>query len=503
MPTPDRTSPPPARAPRLFALGLAFTLAACDESVGPIDPIDPPDPVPATIAVASGGDQRALPLRTLHHPVVVRVLDAQSRPLSGYGVTFSPGAGHGAADPAVVTTDAAGEAATIWTLGADPGTHTLAVAATEASHTVTATALDLEAELDSLFQPPTDPERDAVRADWAGRDISAQGVREEFSGPLDLAGSTATLRVVSHTVGGVRHYGGIIAPPGADARDDGSLPILSYLHGGDGGVSIADIQVAALALGEFRDSFVYVIPSFRGEPFVHGDSVWMSEGPESPWDYDVDDALALINVAIGTTPVARPDSIHLLGGSRGAGVALLAGARDRRISRIVALFGPTWFFDDWVRGIVRDAALGSPPDLPGVAHLDSTVVQPHIRGEMSRSQGRLELVRRSSALFAADLPSVQLHHGDIDQVVAVSQAHAMMDAMTAAGRTAPDFEAFIYEGAGHNLLSLADAIPRAVEFLSRGFGGKSTSPASGEGEAVTEFGDERRPLARRPAGDRQ
>ncbi len=471
MPPPARTAPPSAPARGLLVPVFALVLAACGESVAPVDPPDPPDPVPATIAVLSGANQRALPERTLHRPIAVRVLDARGQPLSGQAIAFAPGAGHGAADPATGTTDDAGEASTIWTLGADPGTHTLAVTATDASQTVAAAALDLEAELDSIFQPPTGTERDAARADWNGRDISAQGVREEFSGALDLAGSTAALRVVSHTVGGVRHYGGIIVPEGAGALADESLPVLSYLHGGDGGVSIADIQVAAFALGELRDSFVYVIPSFRGEPFVHGDSVWVSEGPESPWDHDVDDALALINVAIETTPVAKPDSVRLLGGSRGAGVALLAGARDRRIAWIVALFGPTWFFDDWVRGIVRDAALGSPPDLPGVAHLDSTVVQPHIRGESSRSEMRLELVRRSSALFAADLPSVQLHHGDIDQVVAVSQAHAMIDAMAAAGRTAPDFEAFIYEGAGHNLLSLADAIPRAVEFLSRGLGG--------------------------------
>ena len=120
-------------------------------------------------------------------------------------------------------------------------------------------------------------------------------------------------------------------------------------------------------LGELRDSFVYVIPSFRSEPLRYGDSIWVSEGNSSHWDYDVDDALALINVAIETVPEAKPDSINLFGGSRGGGVALLAGVRDERIARIVTFFGPTYFLDDWVREIAREAALRMPRRLTGVA----------------------------------------------------------------------------------------------------------------------------------------
>ena len=320
------------RAPRRPSARAALAIvllaaAACDSSGAPLDPATPPaPPAPAAIAIASGENQRALPARTLHHPVVVRVLDAGGQPLAGQVITLAPGPGHGTVEPSADTTDAAGEVVARWTLGDSPGRHALIVTAstgaTDAnplSDTTWATAVNLEAELDSIFQPPTEAERDAVRADWAGRDISARDVREEMTGPLDLAGTPSTLRVVSHSVGGVRHYGGIIVPESAAGRAAASMPILAYLHGGDGGVAVADLRVAALALGPLRDSFVYVIPSFRGESFVHGDSVWMSEGPNSPWNYDVDDALALINVAIATTPVARRDSINLLGEAGGRG----------------------------------------------------------------------------------------------------------------------------------------------------------------------------------------
>ena len=213
-----------------------------------------------------------------------------------------------------------------------------------------------------------------------------------------------------------------------------------------------------------------MVPSFRSEPLSHGDREWVSTGPGGHWDYDVDDALALVNVALELAPEAKPDGFGIVGGSRGAGVALLAGVRDPRVENIVALFGPTDFFDDWVRGIVREAVLGAPRDLPGVAHLDSTVVAPYFRRQLTIADARLELVRRSSVLFAENLPAVQLHHGAVDESVSVTQAHSMIRAMEALGREAPEFEAFIYEGAGHDVVDLGGAIQRMVEFLGRGLG---------------------------------
>ena len=267
---------PPAGSAALLAL---VTLAACDEAVRPILAL-PGAPTPATVEVISGDGQRTVQGLSLAEPVVVRILDEQGQPLSGQTVVFTPSAGHGSADPASATSGSDGRAATRWTVGPDPGQHAITVAATDASATVAAVALDLDAELDTLFIPPTDAEIASVRADWAARDISVAHVRTELAERLDLAGSSMNLRIVSHRVAGARHYGAIIAPDSAAER---SLPVLAYLHGGDGGVSIGDVQLAAFALGELRDSFVYLVPSFRGEPLVYGDSVWVSEGPPSPW----------------------------------------------------------------------------------------------------------------------------------------------------------------------------------------------------------------------------
>ena len=453
---------PPRHRLVLTPLLAVAVLTACDDP----DPVII-EPAPTTIEVVAGDGQRAVQGLPLEDSVIVRVLDQDGRTMSGIEIAFAPGTGHGQVDSASAATGDDGQATAFWTLGPDPGDQTLNVTAGQASGSIAAVALDLEAELDALFQPAAEAEIDAISADWAGRDYSVAGVQVELEEEISLVGTPANLRVVSHVVSGHRHYGAIVVPAGASEE---SLHLLAYLHGGDGGVSVADLQFVGLALGALRDSFVYVVPSFRSEPLRHDSLTWVSEGMSSHWDYDVDDAMALVSVAFETTPEAKPDVYSIIGGSRGGGVALLAGARDPRIERLVSFFGPTDFFDEWVREIVHEAALRMPRALPGVEHLDSTVVQPFIRGDVPRGEARLELVRRSSVLYAAGLPAVQLHHGTIDQTVSVSQAESLIAVMEALGRGPPDFEAFIYEGGGHDFLSLQEAVQRAVEFISRSLG---------------------------------
>ena len=426
------------------------------------------DPVEAAaIRIVAGGGKRPFTGRTLDKPLVVRVLDTSDQPVSGVTVNFAPAPGSGRVDPSTAATDSNGEVEVEWTMGSKSGIQTLIIAAGLAGAAVNAYAIDLEAELDSIFAAPTAAEIEAVRADWAVRDTSAVDVLVEFAEAYPLNGTPATLRVVSHQVGEARHYGAIIAP---DSAPPGTLPVLMYLHGGESGVDVSDVDIIGQFLGELRDRFVYVIPSYRSERLEHGDRVWVSTGPGGHWDYDVDDSLALLNVALELTPQAKSEGVSVVGGSRGAGVAMLAGIRDERIENIVAFFGPTDFFDDWVRQIVREAALGRPRALTGVAYMDATFVQPYLRGEIEMAEARLELVRRSSVLFAEDLPAVQLHHGDSDETVVVSQAYSMIRAMEALGREPPEFEAFIYEGGGHDLFGLRGAIGRAVAFLRRALG---------------------------------
>ena len=434
-------------------------LTECDRAGDPAEA--------AAIRIVAGGGKRAFTGRTLDKPLVVRVLDTSGQPVSGVTVNFAPAPGSGRVDPPTAATDGNGEVEVEWTMGSEAGVQTLIIAAGLAGAAANVYAIDLEAELDNIFAAPTAAEIEAVGADWAVRDTSPVDVFVEFTEAYPLNDTPAVLRVVSHQVGEARHYGAILAP---DSAAPGTLPVLMYLHGGESGVDVSEVDIIAHFLGELRDRFVYVIPSFRSERLEYGDNVWVSTGPPGHWDYDVDDALALLNVALELTPQARPEGVSIVGGSRGAGVAMLAGIRDERIENIVAFFGPTDFFDGWVRRIVREAALGRPRQLTGVDYMDSTFVQPYMRGEIGVPELRLELVRRSSVLFAEALPAVQLHHGDSDETVPVSQAYSMIRTMEALGREPPEFEAFIYPGGGHDVFDLRGAIARAVRFLTRALG---------------------------------
>lgn len=83
--------------------------------------------VARAIEARSGNGQTGTAAQLLPLPVTVRVVDAVGVGVSGASVSFAAAAGSGAASPASVITDAAGVAATRWTLGPAAGPQTLQV----------------------------------------------------------------------------------------------------------------------------------------------------------------------------------------------------------------------------------------------------------------------------------------------------------------------------------------------------------------------------------------
>jgi dipeptidyl aminopeptidase/acylaminoacyl peptidase len=320
--------------------------------------------------------------------------------------------------------------------------------------------------LDELFAPPTAAEIAAVGDEWDGRDASAQqlDVLLVDTVPVGTA-AQVTVRIVSHMVGDALHYGAVVAPAGAPAA---SRPLLVVGHGGDDGIDIDDtLLLLGFGLADAVNDFVFVVPSFRSEPLVFHDVEYRSGGTPSPWDRDVDDALALLNAAGEVAPEADTSRIGVLGFSRGAGVGLLMAIREPRIDAVVEFFGPTDFFGTFVQDVVEEALLGTPRNLPGLADLDAQFIQPLKRGELTIQDVRLELVRRSPVYFVDRLPQVQVHHGVADSTVLVSQAERLIEVMRQAGRQAPGFESFLYPGGGHNPLTLVASLDRTIVFLRR------------------------------------
>jgi dipeptidyl aminopeptidase/acylaminoacyl peptidase len=315
-----------------------------------------------------------------------------------------------------------------------------------------------------LFALPTSAEIVAIQNEWANRQVSAQGFQLEASLDVALGTTPATLRVVSHIVDGFRHYGAILAPTGAAAN---SLAVMVYTHGGDNGFSLDELQLIATFNDNFLDKYAYIAPSFRSEPLRTNSETFLSEGDPSPWDRDVDDALALLEVALENTPAADPERIGVLGFSRGAAVAMLMAIRDPRIDLVVEFFGPTDFFGEFVQTVAEEAVLGTPRNLPGLDFLNATLIQPLKNGQLTIEDVRSEILRRSPVYFAAALPQLQVHHGTADATVPVTEAERLIAVMQDLGRTAPDFESYIYPNGGHNPFELSGSLLRAKDFLAR------------------------------------
>jgi len=218
-------------------------------------------------------------------------------------------------------------------------------------------------------------------------------------------------------------------------------------------------------LGGVSSDFVWVVPSFRGETLVTAGGSWPSDGPASPWDRDVDDALMLLGAALELAPEADEERVGVLGFSRGGGVALLMGIRDERIDRVVEFFGPTDFLGPYVREVVEEVLEGDMRDLPGLPTMNERFIEPFAEGALTLADVRPELVRRSAVLFAADLPKLQIHHGSADAVVDVGQAEELIEALESVGRGPPDDGFFIYDGGGHHPLTLTGSAGRTLAFL--------------------------------------
>ena len=159
-------------------------------------------------------------------------------------------------------------------IGEAPGSATITVTATDpgglsANQTfeVTVAAGSGGADLDALLAPPTADEITQVKEGWDTRTPEVSGVRPELDSEVPAGLGSVRVRILSHTVGGLRHYGAVVTPVGAEP---GSLPVILYAHGGDGGVEIEDTFLLNQILQLQGLSAALVIPSYRSEPSGSG-----------------------------------------------------------------------------------------------------------------------------------------------------------------------------------------------------------------------------------------
>lgn len=320
-------------------------------------------------------------------------------------------------------------------------------------------------DVDALFADPTEAEIQDILSEWSDRDVSARNVTIEKDVTFNLAGRATRLRVVGHDVPGesgfIRHYGAIISPQGLQPD---SAPVIVFAHGSDQGVEIDGVFNTIIStFRSISDRFVYVVPSYRSEDLSYKDEAWTSEGAPSPWDRDVDDALALLSVADEIESAADARNTAVLGLSRGATVGLLMNIRDDRVGGVIDFFGPTDFFGPFVQEVTIEALEGMPRDLPSVDVLNERFLVPLGTGAVPVQAVRRQMLLRSPIHFVDRLGRIQVHHGTDDPVVPVSESERFIIAAERAGLSS--FEPFIYEGGDHNPFFLPTSLDRAQEYM--------------------------------------
>lgn len=299
--------------------------------------------------------------------------------------------------------------------------------------------------LEGLFLEPTAAELDAVRGDWATRDLEV--VNWTVLGSGIFAG--LDVEVVSHDLDGNTHYGFIRYPEAYDPA--GSHPVLVLSHGGQAGVGLGILGQASN--GCMRE-FVVVVPSFRGEVLRTeglGLGDLLSEGEKSEFDGDLDDTIALLNGTLEHVGGADAGRIAAFGGSRGGCVTHLLSVRDERIQSGVAFFGATNHMLEEIRdSIIEILEEDGQSTNPVVSTALLSAVMPWLDGELSFSEARLALIRRSALFFADQTPMpFEVHHGTADFVVPVIQSQIFADRMSELGNEKLGFVYWEYPGGGH------------------------------------------------------
>jgi len=316
--------------------------------------------------------------------------------------------------------------------------------------------------LDLLFAPPTGDELQAIRDDWASRDVSAQNFQIEDQ-TLETDGRRMFL--VSHTVDNEKHYG-LVHLPAGDIQP-GSLPVLMILHGGCSGTSNHELYINDY----IGNNFIQVVPSFRGEPFevIGGPmgGVYYSEGVPGDHDSDADDTIALLSCVLENFVEADASRIALIGTSRGGGCAMRMKVRDPRVDGVVVFYGATSYLSDGIKAacyahLTDPVFVGNNP-LQGLAITE--ILDPLLAGTMNIIEAKHKLLLSSPLYFFGDMPRIQVHHGIDDPIVPILQGDMLEYYMGNADIGSPDYEYFRYEWGIHEKSSLIGHEVRVEEFM--------------------------------------
>lgn len=351
-----------------------------------------------------------------------------------------------------------------------------------------------ESRIRAILAPPTRSEIKSVRKSWPDDPPPVVDAQVVEHGKLARDGMSFEVVVYRHRIDDRDHYTAIFVPEGAPDR---SLPVLVETPGVRFDYPtrrIVDGPFVMSILGELSGNFVIVEPCLRGHELQAIDIVHRAEGDRrDSWDGAADDVAAAVSLAVAEIPAADGRVVSF-GLSRGGGVALLHGVRDRRVVAVVAMSAPTdWFAlmaradSEWAARIHEAAAGYDGPADDRTVQFYEWFLQD--RAALPDQEIRRRLIASSALYFTEWLPPTLVHHGALDTSVPSVNAAAVHDRFVALDRPSDTHQVMLHEGANH----LLEASPAAVQtraFLRRivgvGIGNESTRGTASLGDDSAE-----------------
>ena len=286
--------------------------------------------------------------------------------------------------------------------------------------------LNKEVDLDRLFLPIDSIELSHIQAHWREFEASSDSFHLELQTEYTYG---RALHILAHFSHGEKHYGALIFPVLYDPHK--TYPAAVWANGLNQAHPRVNLQAKRITqfVSSLRNHFI-VIPSFRGQALVHNRTSYCSDGFfGDAFDGATDDALRLLALVKETYKAIDPTRMAVCGISRGGTVALLMGARDSTLQKVVSIAGPTQFYDrnSYFRygKQYKYQFLSTTTDLPAI---------------------REKMIKSSPIYFIKDYPnSLLLIHGKNDRVVEISHAERVIERL--AGKE--NFTLILNEN-GHN-----------------------------------------------------
>lgn len=281
-----------------------------------------------------------------------------------------------------------------------------------------------------LLREPTKEELDAIRAEWMEKNFTPSTIEIVHEEEMPNGDS---IKVISHLVNGLKHYGAVRVPQNIDSKN---APILMELEGGGTGIDVS--KISTLTGGKCKSekrNYLSILPSYRGCIIRGKDFCFRSEGYfGDAWLGAAEDAIAFLEVV--KTLYDKPDDTRVIanGISRGATVALILGALTDKVDHIIAVSTHTKFLDFHV--LDKERVGGS---------INRAFYTPKAVPEVIRER----IIASSPYYFAEYLPPFELHQGTEDQQTTIWHAQMLQTHLRKIGKDSTTYDFYIYEGKGH------------------------------------------------------